>query len=121
MQQFMNGFFKNIKEDRLIFRGFILTFAIVILSVLYIFLYYKRIPPLVPLFNQMPWGEERIARKIWIFSLPILSFVIFVFNLGFSSLVYKKNPLIPRLLVVTSFLISILTLLFLVRTIQVAL
>lgn len=114
----MNALFENIKEDKLLERGFLLNFFIIVISLLYILLYFKNLPPFIPIFNQLPWGEQRIAETIWIFLLPVISFLILGINLISSSMFYKKNPLIARLFSVTSFLVSTLAFLFIVRTIH---
>lgn len=113
----MNAF-NDVRGDRVLFRGFAINFFIILLTFLYILLSFRNLPPFLPLFNQLPWGEQRIAETIWIFIIPFLSFIIFILNLIYSELTYRKIPLVPRILVVTSFIVSILALLFVVRTIQ---
>lgn len=117
----MREFFKDIKNDRLTSRGYLLTFIIIALTFGYALFYYRNLPPFIPLFNQFPWGEKRLIASIGIF-LPILIAVAITFlNLSLSSFIYKRNPLVPRILTLTSFLISILTILFIIRTIQIVL
>lgn len=117
----MNGFFKEIKEDKILFRGSVLSIAVILISLLFIILYYSSLPPLIPLFNQMPWGEDRITQVNFIFSIPAIASLIFVINLIFTKLIYKKTPLISRLFSMTSLLISVLSLLFIIRTINTVL
>ncbi len=117
----MNEFFKSLKEDKLVKRGSFLNSFVIILSFFYIILYFGHLPPFIPLFNQLPWGEQRITQTIWIFMMPVLALLIFSVNLIVASLFYKKNPLIARLFSVTSFMISVLIFLFIVRTIQTVL
>jgi hypothetical protein len=113
----MNAF-DDIKRDNVLFRGFAINLFIIILTLLYILVSFRNLPPYLPLFNQLPWGEQRIAETVWIFAIPFLCFVIFVFNLIYSEITYKKIPLLARIMVVTSFLVSVLAMLFVVRTIQ---
>lgn len=117
----MNALFKNIKQDKLLERGFLLNFILILLSIIYILLYLKSLPPFIPIFDQMPWGDQRIAQTIWLFLIPLLSFSVFAVNLTFSSFIYKRNVLVARLFSVTSFLFSILSFLFIVRTIHTVL
>ena len=60
----MNEFFKDIKEDKILFRGSILTLSFIFLSFATITFYYNSLPPIIPIMNQMPWGEERIQKTI---------------------------------------------------------
>lgn len=117
----MNEFFKNLNQDKLLKRGYILNSFVILLNFFYILLYFGNLPPFIPLYNQLPWGEQRITETIWIFMMPVLALLIFSINLIASSTFYKKNPLIARLFSVTSFMISVLIFLFIVRTIQAVL
>lgn len=114
----MNEFFKEVKEDKILLRGSIFSGTLILISLVCIVIYYNSLPPLIPIFNQMPWGEERIAKNIFIFLVPLIAFLVFVANLIFATYVYKKIPLISRLFSMTSLLASILTLLFIIRTIH---
>lgn len=117
----MNEFFKDIKEDRILLRGSILTIFIIFLSFISIAIFYGKLPPFIPLFNQMPWGEERIQKTVWIFIIPAIAFIIFAINLIFEKFIYKKIPLMSRIFSITALLISILGFLFIIRTIHIVL
>lgn len=117
----MNAFFEDLKEDKLLERGFLLNFFVILICFFYILLYFGNLPPFIPLFNQMPWGDQRIVKTVWIFMMPILAFLIFAINLTLSSISYKKNPLISRLFSITSFLVSVLILIFIIRTVHTVL
>jgi len=117
----MREFFRDIKSDKLTYRGFIATFIFILLPLPYILFNYRNLPPLLPIYNQLAWGEPRVAATWEVFIPSIISITLFIINLIISSALYKKNPLIPRILVVVSFLIAVLTLLFVFRTIQIVL
>lgn len=116
----MNGF-KEVLQDKLLLRASFLSFIIIIISLLSIIFYYQNLPPFIPLFNQMPWGEQRIAKTIWIFIIPGVSILFFIVNLIFAKYVYKAAPLVARLFSFATFLISVLSFIFILRTIYVAL
>jgi hypothetical protein len=117
----MNGLFKDIKNDKLTFRGFTATFIFILVPIPFIIFLYRNLPPFLPIFNQLPWGPERLSSTWGIFIPLIISFIIFIFNLILSSFLYKKSPLVSRMLSIVSFLIALLTLLFIFRTIQIVL
>jgi len=110
-----------IRNDRITFRGFLGSFILTGISMLYILLFYRKLPPLIPIFNQLPWGEERIIGTPFIFLPVIVSLFISVFNLFYASFVYEKSPLIGRVFAAISFSISSLTFIFIIRTIQIVL
>lgn len=113
----MKKYFKYLREDRLLLRLFIFAFILIVITVVYILFNYQSLPPLLPIFNQLPWGEKRLAGTFGIFIPPSLVFAIFIFNIFASSLSYPKSPLMARIFAVTSFLTALLTFLFVVRTI----
>jgi len=117
----MKGFFKNIVLDKTTRIGFAGTFGIVLVSLGVVFFYYNNLPPFVPIFNQLSWGEQRLGVKSSIL-LPIaITFIIFVFNFILASLVYKKIPLVSRILAISSLTTSILVFFFTIRTINLIL
>ncbi len=115
----MKGSFSQFKLDKLTFRGFILSFVLAFITVTFILVNYNTLPPFVPIFNQLPWGDQRLTSTPGIF-IPIAIFAaIFILNLIFSFLVYSKSPLIARIFSATTLLVAIMNFLFITRTILV--
>lgn len=113
----MKNLINNIKADKLTFRGFILSLLLSFFTILYIIIYYRFLPPLIPIFNQLPWGNDRLTPTIGVF-IPIAVFIaIFIFNILFASLVYSKNPLIARIVASVTLMLSMINLLFIIRTV----
>lgn len=115
--QSMKVFFENIKSDKILFWGFSAAFILIAINLIFILLSYSNLPPFIPIFNQMPWGEKRLGVKWQIFLPLFITFIIFLTNLFLSSFLYKKMPLISRILSFTSLLICFFALLFSARTI----
>lgn len=114
----MRKYFKYLKEDKLLLRLFILAFILIMVTVGYILINYPKLPPLLPVFNQLPWGEKRLSETYGIFIPSLVVFVILIFNIFASSLSYPRSPLISRMFAFTSFLTALLAFLFIIRTIQ---
>lgn len=113
----MKNLINNIKADKLAFRGFIISLLLTLLTVLYILINYSNLPPLIPMFNQLPWGNSRLVATSGIF-IPVIVFtVIFIFNIFFTSIVYSKSPLIARIVAAVTLILAMMNLLFIVRTI----
>jgi hypothetical protein len=113
----MKNPFRNIRQDRLVSRLFIMSLILIVLTVIFILLNYTKLPPLLPIFNQLPWGERRLSETPGIFIPSLVAVFILIMNVIASSFIYPSSPLIARILAVTSFLTSLLTLLFVFRTI----
>jgi len=108
----MKEFFKPTRTDKIISRTSIASLCIFSLTLLYVFVRFFNLPPFIPIFNQLPWGNDRIGPKIFIF-LPLVS-TIFIMsaNLVLSSYIYTKSPLLSRIFSVTSLLTTFLILIF---------
>lgn len=117
----MKELFKNIGNDKVLFGSFSLTLTLIFISLSYIIVLYNKLPPYIPLFNQLPWGYERLGITIMVF-LPITAVAaIAIGNIILSSIIYKKTQIVSRMLATTSLLIAFLSFLFIVRTIQLVL
>jgi len=113
----MKNLINNIQADKLAFRGFVISFLLTLLTLLYILISYAQLPPLIPIFNQLPWGDNRLTPTIGIF-IPIVVFIIiFIFNILFTSIVYAKNPLIARLVAAVTLILAMMNFLFIIRTV----
>jgi hypothetical protein len=113
----MKRLFKNIKNDKTIISAFYTNIFFIIACIVLILLFYGKLPPLIPVFNQLSWGERRLGATPTIF-IPILTaLLILVINVFISASVYKSVPLISRILSAISLIIGILTFIFILRII----
>lgn len=117
----MKGFFKNVFLDKTTRLGFAGTISVVLITLVFVFFYYNSLPPFVPIFNQLPWGEQRFGAKPAMFLPTLISFLIFALNLILAMLIYKKIPLVSRILAISSLTVSVLVFFFTIRTIQLIL
>lgn len=108
----------KITSDKIFFWSFLLSLLFILFSTVYTLFSYSKLPPIIPLYNQLPWGEARIGTKIEIFIPGIIAFFIFLINLFLSSALYKKMPFISRILCVTSLLTNFFALIIVVRAIR---
>lgn len=114
----MNALFKNIKSDKILLWSTNISLFLILFNLAYTLFSYSSLPPLVAIYNQMPWGEGRLGLKIEIFIPVVITFLIFIGNLIFSGIFYNKMPLISRILCTTNLLTSFLALIIVVRTIR---
>lgn len=114
----MRKLFKVLRSDKILFRFFWITLFLVILSIIWTLIKYRDLPPIVPVFNQLPWGDERLAPTFGIFFPHLTVILVLITNTFVSTYIYERSPLISRMLSVTTFLVSLLGLLFIFRTLQ---
>ncbi len=111
----MNVLFKRLVNDKIIRYGNIISAVLIVIELVYTIIIFRMLPPFLPLFNQMPWGEIRLADKPLIF-LPIsLAGGITILNFFFSTQLYESMPLLSRMITITSLLINIITFIFIFR------
>lgn len=114
----MRKFFSDIKKDRITVGVFSLSLLVLIFALLFILFNYKNIPPFIPIFNQLPWGNERLTQSYGIFIPVILYVFVFVFNIIFSAFLYNKNsPLLARIIASVNLLLSVMNFIFIFKTI----
>src|SRR4051812_44750075 len=114
----MRKYFRFLIVDKVLQRVFLLSFFLIVITFAYTLFNYSKLPALLPVFNQLPWGEQRLSNTVGIFLPTIVVLVFFVFNVFLSILFYKTSPLLSRLLAVTCFITSLLAFLFTIRTIS---
>jgi len=117
----MNGLIKFLSSDRTIWFSILISLSLLLICLLLAGLFYRNLPPLIPLFNQLPWGTDRLIGKLGLFIPICVSIGIVILNAFATRYIYEKMPIAARMLNVTGFLISILTLFFVFRTIQLIL
>lgn len=113
----MRGFFKNIAQDKTITSAIFINILFIIAALGYILFFYGSLPPIIPIFNQLPWGEQRLGSTFMIFIPVFVSLLIFAINIPISAIVYRKTPLVARMFSAVSLLVGILTFLFIIKTI----
>lgn len=120
-QVFMNEFFSHIRNDRILLYSFSSTLTFLLITLVYSFFFLRFLPPLIPLFNQMPWGEARIGNTWQLFIPAGIVFVVLITNSFLALYLYSKIPLLSRIVSATGLLIAFLALLFIVRTVGLVL
>src|SRR5437870_9181378 len=114
----MKKIFKKINADKIIRLGTYISLAFLTFHLLYVAIAFSFLPPFLPLFNQMPWGGERLGVKIAIFIPFVIGLSFFLLNLVLALRLYEKMPLVSRILSITGVIINILFMIFIIRSIQ---
>lgn len=117
----MKEFFKDIKSDKNIIPAFFINGLFIIVSIVFILFSYGNLPPFIPIFNQLPWGEQRLGPTLAIFIPVLVALLILIVNIFATAFAYKNTPLVARMLAAVSLLTSILTFLFIIKTVKLML
>lgn len=107
----MKDKFSLIITDQFIRVSFILSLIFLLPLVTIIIATYNTLPPLIPFFNSMPWGEERLAYSHVTIFLPLILFAVFMGNMFLATFAYSKYVLVARIILFNCFLFLLLGLL----------
>lgn len=117
----MKKIFNTIRKDKILLSGFLGTALFTAITLIYILIFFQSLPPFVPLFNQLPWGDKRLGLRMEIFTPPLVVCAVLVINVIFCLHLYDRMPLISRIVSITTLLVSLFSLLFIIRTIGLVL
>lgn len=115
----MNANFKQLFLDKIILGSILGGVFFSLLHLLFLLAFLQRLPLFVPLFNQMPWGEERLATKAQTFIPLLIATGVLIGNCVLSAVLYQKMPLIARFLCLTGFLVTLLAFIVIIRTVLI--
>ena len=88
-----------------------------IIGTLSIALFWKVLPPKVPLWYSKPWGEERLASPFFLI-LPLATAALIYFgNLILISRSATEHPMFARILLLSSVVVSMLALMIVLRVV----
>lgn len=88
---------KLILLDRMLGLTFLGCLFTLILQFAFVLFFYFRLPPLIPLLYQQPWGMKQILEKEFIFLLPFSALLFMVLNVTLALIMYQRVPLISRM------------------------
>lgn len=104
----------RVEKFKLAIRAF---FASFFLSAFALVFRWQRLPPEVPLYYCLPWGEAQLATPLDLLILPLTSLFVFVFNFFLASVFLEKEPWLSRVLILTSTIFSFLAMFTLIKII----
>jgi hypothetical protein len=79
---------------------------------------FNNLPNQVPLYYSLPWGEPQLASTSALFLLPIFSLLILLINHLLAAAFLKIIPLLSRLLILMSLIVSLFSLITLSQIIN---
>lgn len=97
------GHFWQEKNNFTIFRW---TLFFIAAQVVILFFKFNDLPPQIPFYFSLPWGESQLASSTAIIYLPIFSIIITLLNSFWAAMLVKTNSLFSKLLIVFSLIFS---------------
>lgn len=109
----------DIFQDKLALITTSLAGVLLVISILLIGLFYRFLPPFIPLYNRLAWGYTRLGRTYEIFIPLGIAFLFILFNLWYSNRVQKVSVLLSRFLFLTNLLLALFTAIFLLKLVSI--
>jgi hypothetical protein len=94
-----------------------LSFMMLGLSWILVGIFYKFLPPQIPLFFSQPWGESQLVDKRFLIFLPSVLTILFAVNHRLASMSIVRDELLSFIFLLAQLLMSFLSLTTIVRII----
>lgn len=94
-------------SDKLTLIPTIISFACFFLIITLYLSTYSILPPMLPLFYSLPWGEAQLINKQQFFILPAVLVLITLINLLISSQLHPVQRVLKRTLMLSLILVNI--------------
>lgn len=117
VNQLIGSRYHALRSDKLVVYALLGTCIVLTAGFAVLLVMANDLPSRVPLYYSLPWGEERLARASMLAILPGSALLLLAFNLCWIAFFYEKEPLLSKLLAVTSALIAFLSTYTLIRII----
>lgn len=117
----MKEAYRQITADKITRIAMSVSFGLILLHITYLTFFYFNLPPVVPLYNQMPWGEARLGSRVEVIIPIAITVMFFISNYFFLAKLYSTMPLVSRMISITTLLVSLLSFIFIIRTLQLIL
>ncbi len=101
------GHFWQEKNNFTIFR---FNLCLIALQIIILFFKFNNLPPQIPFYFSLPWGESQLASSTNLIYLPIYSILITILNGFWAAMLVKNNQLFSKLLIVFSLVFSFFSL-----------
>jgi hypothetical protein len=110
------GKFWQEKANTKIFRW---NLIFIISQIIFLFWKFNSLPPQVPLYYSLPWGESQLTQTSLLFILPTISLILLLINHLFAIGLTKTSLFLSKILLVISLVFSFLSLITLLHIVYI--
>lgn len=82
----------------------------IIIQIAFLFWKFNFLPPQIPLYYSLPWGEGQLTQASLLFIFPTISLILLLINHLFAISLVKTSLLLSRILLIISLIFSFLSL-----------
>jgi uncharacterized membrane protein len=97
----------------------IISIILLIFSVLVLAISWNKLPPQVPFYYSLPWGEDQLTNPLDLWLIPGSIFIVILVNFLFHKL-FREEALLKQIAEAVTTIFAFLALFTLVRIILIA-
>jgi hypothetical protein len=109
---------ETLVPDKLGRTSYFVALMMILIMLVIITMLLGNLPAIVPMFFTLPWGESRLAPKMMLYMLPLIALVFLTLNLTLGRLSLKLSSLLPRVLAVSTAVVTLMLLVSLLGIVQ---
>ena len=98
-----------LSQDKVVFWLSTISFLLALNLLIFWAALLKNLPPQIPLFYSLPWGDKQLAAKEQLVILPALIFLVTLANIIFTWHFHPSQYFIKRVLGASSLLFALIT------------
>lgn len=87
---------------------YLITVGMIGIMILGIVGIWRYLPMSVPLFFTAPWGEARLAPKIFLFLIPLMGLVVVMVNLILAKIAKDVSSILTQILIIGAMVTEIM-------------
>ncbi|KKR78183.1 MAG: hypothetical protein UU23_C0002G0010 [Candidatus Curtissbacteria bacterium GW2011_GWA1_40_9] len=99
----------SLVSDKGILWAFIVSLFFIFSQIAVIGLYFRNLPPEIPIFYSKTWGENMLGQSIFIWILPAIAVSFVAFNFLVYFVFFRNNKFLARVLFVSNAVIGFTT------------
>lgn len=88
-----------------------LPLVLVIIMLLILGIYFKKLPPLVPLYYSLPWGEDQLTAPYMLLLLPLGSLLWYILSIFLIHTQMKEHRVYAQLILIAQVIVTIMAIL----------
>ncbi|MFH1602076.1 MAG: hypothetical protein ABIB61_03920 [Candidatus Shapirobacteria bacterium] len=102
-------------------KGIRIILILIALQILTIVYFFTKLPPQIPLYFSLPWGESQLTSSFSLLLLPLFSLIVLFFNLFLASSLIENSDFLADFLIIGSLIFSLFSLMAILESINLAL
>lgn len=85
-----------------------ISLGLLLLALVFLAVFWQKLPPEIPLFYSLPWGEEQLGPPSFFLILFFSGFFLGIINFILGLIFFEKHPLAAKIMAFVTTAVSLL-------------